>query len=169
MTAKLIVIFVVLVSCCCHGGQAVMDCEVKDAEAMCNDMETALDLEDPACKKCRDSGWKNSAGADSAATPASAPGWMDDDDSGYQPRGRRQNNYGKPNYGRKGYGGNNGNGYGNGYGNGGHSNGGYSNGGYNGYDNGYGDDDGYSQMSSNMNYRPPVQNYNMGYGGRYRK
>ncbi|KAI1287551.1 hypothetical protein HDE_10017 [Halotydeus destructor] len=190
MTLKLVVALFVLVSCCCHGGQA-MDCEAEKAEETCKTMKKTLGKDIDACKKCIDSKWKNTDSgspdeADSAATPASAPGWEDDE----QPqgrnrnygRGRQQGNYGRSNYGRQGgqgygddYGNGNNNGYGNnGYGNGGYGNGGnggYSNGGYgnNDYNNGYSNDNGYNQMSSNINYRPPVQRYNMGYGGRYRK
>ncbi|KAI1287553.1 hypothetical protein HDE_10014 [Halotydeus destructor] len=180
MAVKLLVVaLVVLVSLFHCRGQEV-DCEAPDVKESCMaETEAAIG---EVCSTCEKNDWKNvkKDEGDSPATPASAPGWMDDDDSGYQPRGRYQNNYGRHHpqgyggytdygnsngYGNGGYG-NNGygsNGYGNGYG-GGYGNGyndGYSNGGYNGYGNDYG----YNQY-----YGPPPQRYNnMGYGGGYKK
>ncbi|KAI1288445.1 hypothetical protein HDE_09297 [Halotydeus destructor] len=186
MAVKLLVVsLVVLVSLFLCRGEDV-DCEAPDAKESCMGQKETHTEED--CKLCEKNDWKNvkKDEGDSPATPASAPGWMDDnDDGGYQPRGRYQNNYGRHHpqryggytdygnsngysnggYGNNGYGNNGyGNSYGGGYGNG-YGNDGYSNGGYNGYGNDYG----YNQMSSNINYGPPVHRYNMGYSNGYNK
>ncbi|KAI1289956.1 hypothetical protein HDE_09117 [Halotydeus destructor] len=71
-----------------------------------------------------------------------------------QGRGRHQRNQGRNNYG----------GYDNSQGYGQYDNRGYGNRYNNDYDN-Y--DYGNNRMSSNMNFRPPVNNYNVGYNNRY--
>ncbi|KAI1287548.1 hypothetical protein HDE_10012 [Halotydeus destructor] len=179
MAVKLLVVALVVLAnlFLCRGED--LDCEAPDAKQSCMGKKETHTEED--CKLCEKNDWKNvkkDEGDSPAtpATPASAPGWMDDDDSGYQPRGRYQNNYGR--HHPQGYGGYTDYGNSNGYGNGGYGNNGYGNNGYgnsygggygNGYNDGYGNDYGYNQMSSNMNYGPPVRRYNMGYNNGYNK
>ncbi|KAI1287552.1 hypothetical protein HDE_10015 [Halotydeus destructor] len=162
-----------------------MDCNSPDTKKQC-EAEKASPSEEADCELCYTTIWakKSEAEADSPSTPASAPGWMDDDE-GYKPRVRPQSNYGRQN--RQGYGGYSDYGNSNGYANGGHGNNGYGNNGYgnsygnsygSGYGNGYGNDgygnggyNGYgNDYGYNQYYGPPPQRYNnMGYGGGYKK
>ncbi|KAI1286063.1 hypothetical protein HDE_11234 [Halotydeus destructor] len=165
MTVKLFLALLVVVSCCCHSGHAV-GCD-DDLKVFCDDFEKESGHRSKKCRMCDRRGWHlkekkatTPAGPESEATPASAPGWMDDE---YEsPGGRQQANYGRPSraYGNhQGYGESDNGRYGNGYDNG-HDN---------GYDTGYGRDHGYNQRFNNMNYRPQPQGYNMGYSGGYKK
>ncbi|KAI1287547.1 hypothetical protein HDE_10013 [Halotydeus destructor] len=145
------------------GESPTIDCKDPAARQKClhpvcyGAMKIACDFVN-GCEKCKFDDEPGSSG--SVSTPASAPGWMDDDQEPQQGRSRYGQDRQNYNHGGQGYG-QNAQGYRRGsigrYGN--HHNG--------NYDNGYGRKNGYNRMSTNMNYGPPVQSRNMGYDNEY--